>query len=215
MVVRDSAPVASQTLNLVAGQPALVTQRGLDWGHYRLDVTDPSTGVAASVRFTAGWFEGPSQSDTPDQMKVTLDKPRYQAGETAKIFLRAPFAGQVLLNVVGDRLWSSKTVSAPAEGTTVELPIPAEWGPGVYIAATAFRAADHGAPRGPGPVSYTHLKSTAGTVGANRLQAAARAIEQRLLNSADLSEQSWTELADAHAEVMAELETPDPTREPP
>ena len=59
------------------------------------------------------------------------------------------------------------------------------------------------------------LKSTAGTVGANRLQAAARAIEQRLLNSADLSEQSWTELADAHAEVMAELETPDPTREPP
>ena len=53
MVVRDSAPVASQTLNLVAGQPALVTQRGLDWGHYRLDVTAPSTGVAASVRFTA------------------------------------------------------------------------------------------------------------------------------------------------------------------
>ena len=150
MVVRDSAPVTSQTLNLLAGQPGLVTQRGLDWGHYRLDVTDPGTGIAASVRFTAGWFEGPGQNDTPDQMKVTLDKPRYQAGETAKIFLRAPFAGQVLVNVVGDRLWSSKTVSAPAEGTTIELPIPAEWGPGVYIAATAFRAADNGAQRGPG-----------------------------------------------------------------
>ena len=150
MVIRDSAPVTSQTLNLAAGQPGLVTQRGLDWGHYRLDVLDPGTGVASSVRFTAGWFESTGEGDTPDQMKVTLDKPRYQAGETAKVFVRAPFAGEVLLNVVGDRLWLSKTVSAPADGATVELPIPAEWGPGVYIAATAFRSAENVAQRGPG-----------------------------------------------------------------
>ncbi len=150
LVVRDSAPVTSQTLNLAAGQPGLVTQRGLDWGHYRLDVLDPNTGVASSVRFTAGWFESPSEDDTPDQMKVTLDQPRYQAGQTAKVFVRAPFAGEVLLNVVGDRLWLSKTVNAPADGATVELPIPAEWGPGVYIAATAFRPADGAAQRGPG-----------------------------------------------------------------
>ena len=57
------------------------------------------------------------------------------------------------------------------------------------------------------------LKSTAGTVGANRLQAAARAAEQGLLNSAGPSEQSWAELDDAHAEVMAELETLDSSRE--
>jgi uncharacterized protein YfaS (alpha-2-macroglobulin family) len=150
LIIRDSAPVTSQTLNLAAGQPALVTQRGLDWGHYRLDVLDPGTGVASSARFTAGWFESPSEGDTPDQLKVTLDKPRYQAGETAKIFIRAPFAGEVLLNVVGDRLWLSKTVGAPADGATMELPIPAEWGPGVYLAATAFRSADNTAQRGPG-----------------------------------------------------------------
>ena len=150
MVIRDSAPVNTQTLNLVAGQPALVTQRGLEWGHYRLEVRDPVTGVAASTRFTAGWFENPQEGDTPDQLKVTLDKPRYQAGETAKVFVRAPFAGEILLNVVGDRLWLSKTVSAPADGTTVEIPIPAEWGPGVYMAATGFRPADKPNQRGPG-----------------------------------------------------------------
>ncbi|QQS54499.1 MAG: alpha-2-macroglobulin family protein [Candidatus Competibacteraceae bacterium] len=150
MIIRDSAPAGGQTLNLAADQPAVVTQRGLDWGHYRLDVLDPATGVASSVRFTAGWFETPSEGDTPDQMKVTLDQPRYQAGEIAKIFVRAPFAGEVLLNVVGDRLWLSKTVSASADGATVELPIPAEWGPGVYIAATAFRPADSAKQRGPG-----------------------------------------------------------------
>ena len=150
LVIRDSAPVTSQTLNLVPGQPAAFAQRISQWGHYRLDVSDANGGVASSVRFTVGWFETPSENDTPDQMKVTLDKPRYQAGETAKVFIRAPFAGEVLLNVVGDRLWSSRTVSVTAEGTTVDLTIPAEWGPGVYIAATAFRPADKATQRGPG-----------------------------------------------------------------
>jgi len=150
MVTRDGTPVNTQTLDLVAGQPALITQRGLEWGHYRLEVRDPATGVAASTRFTAGWFENPQVGDTPDQLKVTLDKPRYQAGETAKVFIRAPFAGEILVNVVGDRLWLSKTISAPADGATVEIPIPAEWGPGVYIAATGFRSADKANQRGPG-----------------------------------------------------------------
>ena len=160
LIIRDSAAVASQTLNIAAGQPAVVTQRSLDWGRYRLDVLDPQTGVASSVRFNVGWFETPGGNDTPDQMKVTLDQPRYPAGATAKVFLRAPFAGEVLLNVVGDRLWLSKTISIPEEGATVELPIPAEWGPGVYLTATAFRvpiqagndtsAARSASSRGPG-----------------------------------------------------------------
>lgn len=150
LVIRDSAPVTGQTLDLGAGQPAVVTHKPSDWGHYRLDVLDPATGVASSVRFTAGWFESPSEGDTPDQMKVTLDQPRYPAGATARIFLRAPFAGEVLLNVVGDRLWLSRTVGVPADGATVDLPIPAEWGPGVYVTATAFRPADNAAQRGPG-----------------------------------------------------------------
>jgi len=160
LIIRDSAPVARQSLNITAEQPAVINQRGLEWGRYRLDVLDAKTGVASSVRFNVGWFERPGDNKTPDQMKVTLDQPRYPAGATAKVFLRAPFAGEVLLNVVGDRLWLSKTIRIPKEGATVELPIPAEWGPGVYITATAFRiptkpGADagttgSGSPRGPG-----------------------------------------------------------------
>lgn len=150
LVIRDSTAMSSQTLSIAADQPAVVTQSGLDWGRYRLEVLDPKTGVASSLRFTVGWFENPGEGDAPDQMKVTLDQPRYAAGATAKVFLRAPFAGEALLNVVGDRLWLSKTVRVPAEGTTVELPILAEWGPGAYITATAFRPADQAQSRGPG-----------------------------------------------------------------
>lgn len=150
MVVRDRAAVASQSLNISAAQPAVFTQPALEWGRYRLEVADPHSPVASSLRFTVGWFDNPGQSDSPDQMKVTLDQPRYAAGSTAKVFLHAPFAGEVLLNVIGDRLWLTKSVRLPAEGTSVELNIPSEWGPGVYIAATAFRAADAQQSRAPG-----------------------------------------------------------------
>ncbi len=151
LVIRDSTPVSSQTLKIAAGQPATFSQRIPEWGNYRLDVLDPATGVASSVRFTVGWFVSPgAEAETPDQMKVTLDQPRYSAGATAKVFVRAPFAGEVLLNVVSDRLWWSKTITVPADGATVDLPVSTEWGPGVYIAATAFRAADQKAQRGPG-----------------------------------------------------------------
>ena len=54
------------------------------------------------------------------------------------------------------------------------------------------------------------LKSTAGTVGANRLQAAARAVEQTLLNSGDVGEKLLAELDAAHEEAMAGLEAHEP-----
>jgi signal transduction histidine kinase/CheY-like chemotaxis protein len=51
------------------------------------------------------------------------------------------------------------------------------------------------------------LKSTAGTVGANRLQAAARVIEETLRKGGEIGEELLTELEAAHAEVMTGLES--------
>lgn len=50
------------------------------------------------------------------------------------------------------------------------------------------------------------LKSTAGTVGANRLHLAAREIEQTLLNTEEITEALLTTLEATHQEVMAELQ---------
>ena len=51
------------------------------------------------------------------------------------------------------------------------------------------------------------LKSTAGTVGANRLQAAARVIEETLRKGGEIGEELLTELEAAHAEVMTGLQS--------
>ncbi|MFO1350640.1 MAG: hypothetical protein U1F68_08175 [Gammaproteobacteria bacterium] len=149
-IIRDSQPLNGQAFNLAADQPYKVTQKALDWGSYRAEVIDPATGVASSVRFQVGWWVEPGGGDSPDRLQLRLDKPTYQAGETAHAFIKAPFAGEVLLAVASNRMWMTKSVSLPADGVTVDLPIPAEWGPGVYLTATAYRPAEGGAKRGPG-----------------------------------------------------------------
>lgn len=150
LIIQDSDPVASRTLSLSANQPQELTQPALDWGNYRAEIYDPNTGVASSVRFDVGWFVNPSADDTPDKLQVTLDKPVYQAGETARIYVKAPFAGEVLLAVAGNTLHTTKSFNLPADGTTIDLPVNADWGPGVYVTATAFRPGDNTSQRGPG-----------------------------------------------------------------
>jgi len=122
-----------------AAGPARVSFPALDYGRYRLEVSDPASGVASSLRFTSGWVVGPTTSDTPDKLEVLSDKASYAPGEQARVKLSPPFAGEVLLTVATDRLWSSRTLSVPAEGTTVEIPVSAEWGPGAYVTATVYR----------------------------------------------------------------------------
>jgi len=150
LIIRDSEALLEQTLDLSADQPATITQQALDWGRYRLEVFDPKTGAASSVRFNVGWFVEPSAGAVPDQLRITLDKPRYQIGETARVQVTAPFAGEVLLTVVTDRLWTTRRFHLPEDGATFDLPIEAEWGPGVYLTATAFRPAENPNKRGPG-----------------------------------------------------------------
>ena len=62
------------------------------------------------------------------QTDATLDKTTYQPGETAKLFVKAPFAGEAELAIASDRILALRSVNLPAEGTTVEIPVDAAVG---------------------------------------------------------------------------------------
>jgi hypothetical protein len=148
-VVRDK-PVASGTVDLKAAGPARLAMPVVGYGRFRLEVTDKDTGAATSTRFHAGWYVSPSIGDTPDKMTVVPDKELYNPGETAKLRIQAPFAGELLLTVATDRVLETRAITVPADGTTVEVPVTESWGAGAYILATAFRPGDADAQRGPG-----------------------------------------------------------------
>ena len=77
--------------------------------------------------------------DVPDKLSAVFDKATYQPGETAKLFVKAPFAGEAELAIASDRILAMRSISLPAEGATVEIPVEAGWGSGAYALVSAFR----------------------------------------------------------------------------
>ncbi|MCG6861183.1 MAG: alpha-2-macroglobulin family protein [Chromatiaceae bacterium] len=142
--------VASGTLDLGAQDTGRI-EAGVDWGGYELAVQEPGGGaLPASLEFEAGWYQAPSSFDTPDLVKVSLDRPSYRIGETARAHIEPRFPGLALVMVLHDRLVSLTPVQVPDGGATVELPVTQDWGPGAYVTAVLFRPMDVAAKRMPG-----------------------------------------------------------------
>src|SRR6266478_219653 len=97
-----SQPIDAGMVDVGADGPAKLS-RLLPAGRYRWEVTDAATGAQSSLRFHVGWWVEAALPDVPDKLEAALDKPSYQAGETAKLFVKAPFAGEVELAIASDR----------------------------------------------------------------------------------------------------------------
>ncbi|MDH3232906.1 MAG: alpha-2-macroglobulin family protein [Alphaproteobacteria bacterium] len=131
---------------------------GLRSGAYRLEIRDKRTGAASSVRFRVGWWASASAGNVPDKLNVTLDKTAYKAGETAKVFVKPPFAGRVQLVIAGDKVHETRNLNVSDEGRTIEIPVKADWGPSVYVLASAFRPGEQTGARGPArAIGLAHL----------------------------------------------------------
>src|SRR6516225_3243070 len=146
-----SQPIDTGSIDVGADAPASLA-RQLPAGRYRWEVTDPASGAQSSLRFHVGWWVEAELPDVPDKLEAVLDKPSYQPGETAKLFVKAPFAGEAELAIASDRVLSLRALSLPAGGTTIDIPVDAAWGSGVYALVSAYRPSDMPGPqqRGPG-----------------------------------------------------------------
>ncbi len=123
VLVRDGDVRAGEAAIGLA-EPARIAE-GVDWGNYRLEIHDPESGAASSVRFHAGWSAKPGQASTPDQLRVVADRDSYQAGDIAQIMLDAPFAGEAQVTIATDRVIETRLVSLPDDGaTTMSRSIP-------------------------------------------------------------------------------------------
>jgi alpha-2-macroglobulin len=107
-------------------------------GRYRLEVFDPESGVASSVRFTAGWWVSPSGTERPDEVKVIAMRPHYAPGETATVFVRPPYRARVAVAVADRSVRRVFTQEMGPEGAFLEIPVDRGWTGGVHVVATAF-----------------------------------------------------------------------------
>ncbi|WP_430912895.1 MG2 domain-containing protein [Methylobacterium sp. sgz302541] len=147
--VKSVRRMADGSADLPADAPARITVPA-SFGKYRLEASVPGKpGASASVTFSVGWSGGET-ADVPDLLDLTLDKASYAAGETLRARIAPKFKGTATLAVIGDGLREVLDVTAPEGGTTVTIPVKAEWGAGAYLVASAYRPLDQAAKRLPG-----------------------------------------------------------------
>jgi alpha-2-macroglobulin len=139
---QSNYPVSEQSVDLTAGTPGKITFT-LDYGHYLLAVLDPDTGLTTRTEFRVGWWSWQQGSGTtrPDQVTLRLDKPAYDPGDTAKLTLVPPHDGQAVVMVEdGNGLLWSKQLPVSAKGSSVDIPVSADWNRhDLYVSAVVFR----------------------------------------------------------------------------
>lgn len=132
------------------GADPVTVSAPVDWGRYELVVE--STGAAytaSSVDFHAGWYAPANPATTPDMLAVSLDRPAYRAGDTARLRVVPRAPGKALVTVMSNRVIAMQMVDLSEGENLVDLPVTQEWGAGVYVAAQAIRPMDAGAGRNP------------------------------------------------------------------
>ena len=131
--------VDAGTLALKADAPVNLSKR-LQWGPHRLTVTDKRAKTSTTVTFYVGWYGGSSSAeDAPDTLKVASDRQKYAPGDTAKLRIEAPFAGEAVVAIATDRVLATYSTQVAAGGTTIDIPMKGEWGAGAYALVTAWR----------------------------------------------------------------------------
>jgi uncharacterized protein YfaS (alpha-2-macroglobulin family) len=145
----------TETDELVASTTVTLPQTGrgkiavpVRYGRYRLEINDPETGKRLAYRFYAGWNAqaDESQGIRPDRVNLKLEKPAYREGETARLTITPPHAGEALITVEGDRTLWVKRLSLPAEGATVDIPLDKSWlRHDLYVSVLVMRPGESGA----------------------------------------------------------------------
>lgn len=119
----------------------------VNWGRYRLEITDPDSGETVRYRFYAGWDAQDAETlgNRPDRVQMKLSGTPAKPGDTVRLNLTPPHDGQALITVEGSGLLWSKWVSAQATGTDVDIPMDPAWRRhDLYVSAVVFRPGNQG-----------------------------------------------------------------------
>jgi uncharacterized protein YfaS (alpha-2-macroglobulin family) len=146
--VTSTRRVADGRIDVGTDTPARIAEN-VTWGSYRLEVSGDGEVAPTSVTFSVG-YSGEQTADTPDLLDVKIDKAAYRAGEQMQLRINSRFAGKATISVVGDKLFEQRVVDVQQGGTSVSLPVAADWGAGAYIMVMAHRPLDRAAQRMPG-----------------------------------------------------------------
>ncbi|MBI1341001.1 alpha-2-macroglobulin family protein [bacterium] len=140
---REVVEIESGVARMAEGAAASISTRNLDWGDYELYLTEASSGAEASVGFWAGWGGEPQDGvEAPDRVRLTVPETLPSVGSTIEIEVLPPYAGEAEIVIASENVILTRTLTVPAGGARVRLPVTRDWGAGVYVMASVYTPRD-------------------------------------------------------------------------
>ena len=136
----EMTEVETQTLTS-AEEAQTVMLTPSDYGEYRVRIEDIASTATTELKFyVSGWGRTPVSMEHPTRLDLTLDKPAYRPEQTAKLSIKAPFPGTLLLTIEREKVLSHRTVVMKNNTATLSIPVRYAYRPNVYLSATLTRS---------------------------------------------------------------------------
>jgi uncharacterized protein YfaS (alpha-2-macroglobulin family) len=134
-------PQTTMTVALSAGAGELEWTPAVE-GQYAIVLTGAG-GAQTRVMFYASsgqWSaDQPWSLEKPGELELVPDKPAYQVGEIARILVKAPFAGTMLVSCEQNRTDTTKVQAVDSNTAEIQLPVYRSMVPNVFVTATLVR----------------------------------------------------------------------------
>ena len=133
-------PESSQSLESSDGR-ALLQFTPQQRGAYLVRVATEDGTVVASRRFNAWSGESWDGEGTGrmDAVELLFDKKSYRPGETARLSIKAPFAGTLLLGLERGEQMSTRVLTLDQPFAELDIPVSADMDPNISVTAWVIR----------------------------------------------------------------------------
>lgn len=127
------------TLSTQAGSPTELNIPIANWGQYRLEIRDPKTQVASSLRFNKGFEMSSESTESPDKITIRANQSIIGIDGSVELYIEAPFEGQALLSIANQKILETRNINVSPKGTRIKFNATEDWESGVYCLVSAFR----------------------------------------------------------------------------
>ena len=119
-------------------------------GFHRLSVTDNASGCTTRIEFHATDDMSGGQLvdvENPEQLDIVLDQPAYSPGSEARILVKSPFPGTMLMTLETNRVVRQQVMPMTGQSAEVRWQVPADIRGGAFVTATVVRPLDSSRPQ--------------------------------------------------------------------
>jgi|CXWL01.1.fsa_nt_gi uncharacterized protein YfaS (alpha-2-macroglobulin family) len=143
-------PILVDTQTPASAEKGTVSFTPREYGAYRLVLSDLVSGASTAVTFyVSGWGYSPWALESPARVELTLDRNEYQPGDTAKLLVKAPFAGKLIVTIEREHVFWSTVQTLTGNTGEIQVPVTADLRPNAYVSVLLVRGS---ADLGPGMV---------------------------------------------------------------